>query len=158
MLVEEILINSPSVREAVADGHMDIAGEVSDRNQERESSQVLSQPLPVSIRTRNRLSLLLLLVIIAWFWQSLLALYSLTQQQSHYSHLLLIPFVSLYVFYLNRGLILNSREWSPLSGLIMVGLGAIGYWWAGQATNGVDHLSLTTLALVVVIWGIFLFC
>ena len=40
----------------------------------------------------------------------------------------------------------------------MVGLGAIGYWGAGQVTNGVDYVSLTTLALVVVIWGIFLFC
>src|SRR6187551_2045920 len=124
---------------------MDIAGEV------RESFQVLSQPLPLSIRTRNRLLLLLLFVIIAWFWKPLLGLYSLTQEQSHYSHLLLVPLVSLYVFYLNRKVILASGEWSPLSGLLMVGLGAIGYWEAGRATSGVDYLSLTTLALVIAI-------
>ena len=37
----------------------------------------------------------------------------------------------------------------------MVGLGAIGYWEAGRATNGVDYLSLTYLALVVVTGGFF---
>src|SRR6478672_346883 len=137
---------------------MDIAGEVSDRTQERESSQVLSQPLPVSITTRISLSLLLLLVIIAWFWKPLLALYSLTQEQSHYSHLLLVPLVSLYVFYLHRKKILSSREWSPWVGLLIVGIGAIGYWEAGRSINGVDYVSATTLAFVVVTWGIFLFC
>jgi len=137
---------------------MDIVGEVSDRTQERESSQVLSPPLPVSISTRNRLSLLLLLVIIAWFWKPLLALYSLTQEQSHYSHLLLVPLVSLYVFYLHRKKILSSREWSPWVGLLIVGIGAIGYWEAGRSINGVDYVSATTLAFVVVTWGIFLFC
>jgi exosortase len=40
----------------------------------------------------------------------------------------------------------------------MVGLGAIGYWEAGQATTGVDYVSGATLAFVCVIWGIFLFC
>src|SRR5678815_206284 len=85
-------------------------------------------------------------------------LYSLTQEQIHYSHILLIPWVSAYVFYLNRKAILASREWSPLPGLILVGLGAIGYWRADPVAYGVDHLSLTILALVVASWGIFLFC
>jgi len=107
---------------------------------------------------RNGLLVFLLFITIAAFLQPLSGLYRLTQEQSHYSHLLLVPLVSLYVFYLNRKVILASGEWSPLSGLFMVGLGAIGYWEAGRATNGVDYLSLTTLAFVVVIWGIFLFC
>ena len=114
--------------------------------------------MPVSIKIRNGLSLFLLLITIAWFWQPLAALYSLTQEQIHYSHILLIPWVSAYVFYLNRKAILASREWSPLPGVILVGLGAIGYWRADPVAYGADHLSLTILALVVVSWGIFLFC
>ena len=59
--------------------------------------QALSQPLPFSTRIRNGLSLLLLLASVAWFWQPLVTLFSLTQQQEQYSHIVLIPCVSLYV-------------------------------------------------------------
>jgi len=107
---------------------------------------------------RNSLLVFLLFITIAAFCEPLAALYRLTQEQSHYSHLLLVPLVSVYVFYLHRKEILSSRQWSPWVGLLMVGVGAIGYWEAGRSTNGVDYLSLTTLALVVVIWGVFLFC
>src|SRR5262245_17589713 len=137
--------------------HTDIAGEAS-KSLERGPFKVLSWPLPVSIRARNGLSLFLLLITIAWFWQPLVALYSLTQEQIHYSHILLIPWVSAYVFYLNRKAILASWEWSQLPGLILVGLGAIGYCQADPVAHGADHLSLTILALVVASWGIFLFC
>src|SRR5215467_11779327 len=68
----------------------------------REPFQALSRPLPVSVKIRNGLSLLLLLVAIAWYWQPLAALYSLTQEQDNFSHILLIPWVSVYAFYLNR--------------------------------------------------------
>jgi len=121
-------------------------------------SETFSRTLPMSKTMRNGLLVFLLLITIAAFWHPLIGLYRLTQEQLHYSHLLLVPLVSLYVFYLNRKFILASGEWSPLSGLFMVGLGAIGYWEAGRATSGVDYLSLTTLAFVVVTWGIFLFC
>ena len=139
--------------------HTGIAGEASE-SLERGPFQALSWPLPVSIKTRNGLSLFLLLVTIGWLWQPLAALYSLTQEHpySHYSHIPLIPWVSVYVFYLNRKAILASWEWSPLPGLLLVGLGAIGYWLADPVAYGADHLSLTILALVVASWGIFLFC
>ncbi len=139
--------------------HSGIAGEAS-QSLERGPFQALSGSLPVSIKTRNRLALFLLFVTIASFWQPLATLYSLTQEQpySHYSHIPLIPLVSIYAFYLNRMAILASGEWSPLPGLILVGLGAIGYWRADPIAYGTDHLSLTILALVVASWGIFLFC
>jgi exosortase len=139
--------------------HTGIAGKASERL-ERGPFQMLSWPLPVSQKTRNGLFLFLLLVTIALFWQPLAALYSRTQEQpySHYSHIPLIPWVSVYVFYLNRKAILASWEWSPLPGLILIGLGAIGYWRADPVAYGADYLSLTILALVVAFWGIFLFC
>ena len=139
--------------------HTGIAGEASE-SLERGPFQALSWPLPVSIKIRNGLSLFLLLVTIGWLWQPLAALYSLTQEHpySHYSHIPLIPWVSVYAFYLNRKAILGSWEWSPLPGLLLVGLGAIGYWLADPVAYGADHLSLTILALVVASWGIFLFC
>ena len=66
------------------------AGEKANRL-DGEPLQALSQPLPFSLRIRNGLSLLLLLASVAWFWQPLVTLFSLTQQQEQYSHIVLIP-------------------------------------------------------------------
>src|SRR6185436_12046441 len=110
--------------------------------------QALSVALPFSMRTRNVLSLFLLLAAVAWFWQPLVSLFSLTQQQEHYSHIVLIPCLSLYVLYLDRKAIFASREWSPWFGSMLIGLGALGYWRAVPATFAADQLSMTILALV----------
>jgi exosortase len=107
---------------------------------------------------RNGLLVILLLVAFSAFSQPLAALYTLTQEQLHYSHLLLVPLVSLYVFCLDRKALLASREWSPVFGSFIVGLGAIGYWEAARVTNGVDYVSPSTLSFVFVIWGIVLLC
>ncbi|HXC67590.1 MAG TPA: hypothetical protein VN638_09235, partial [Nitrospiraceae bacterium] len=86
--------------------------------------QALSQPLPFSMRTRNGLSLLLLLAAVAWFWQPLVSLFDLTQQQEHYSHIVLIPCLSLYLLYFDRKAIFASLEWSPWLGVLVIGIGA----------------------------------
>ena len=135
-----------------------VGEEGAEKDLKRSFFQKFSWPLPISLTMRNWLVLVLLLVTIAVFWEPLSALYSLTREQSHYSHLLLVPLVSLYVFYLNRKVILSSGEWSPLLGLFLVGLGVIGYWEAGRANNAVDYLPFTTMAFVVVTCGIFLLC
>jgi exosortase len=133
------------------------AGEKANRL-EGGSILVLSRPLPCSMRIRNGLSLLLLLAAVAWFWQPLVSLFSLTQQQEHYSHIVLIPCLSLYIFYLERKAIFASREWSPWLGSVVIGLGALGYWRADSEIFTADHLSITILAWVVICWGVFVSC
>jgi exosortase len=125
---------------------------------EGEPIQALGQALPFSMQIRNGLSLLLLLAAVAWFWQPLVTLFSLTQQQEHYSHIVLIPCLSLYALYLDRKAIFASREWSPWLGSMLIGLGALGYWLADSATFAADQLSMMILALVVMCWGIFVSC
>ena len=120
--------------------------------------QALSQPLPFSLKTRNGLALLLLLAAVAGFWQTLLSLFSLTQQQEQYSHIVLIPFLSLYVLFLDRKAIFASREWSPWLGFLLIGLGALSYWSADAAIVAPDQLSMTIVALVLMCWGIFVSC
>jgi hypothetical protein len=78
------------------------AGERANRL-EGEPIQALNQLLPFSLKTRNGLSLLLLLAAVAWFWQPLVSLFSLTQQQEQYSHIVLIPWLSLYVLLFGFG-------------------------------------------------------
>jgi len=125
---------------------------------EGEPVQGLSQPLPFNMMTRNGLSLLFLLAVVAWFWQPLVSLFSLTQQQEQYSHIVLIPWLSLYVLYLDRKAIVAAREWSPWFGFILIGLGAVGYWFADAEIFAPDQLSMTIMALVVMCWGIFASC
>ncbi|TKB90953.1 MAG: exosortase [Nitrospira sp.] len=120
--------------------------------------QALSQPLPFSTWIRNGLSLLLLLAAVVGFWRPLVLLFSLTQQEEHYSHIVLIPCLSLYVLYLHRKTINASREWSPWLGLLVIGLGAWCDWSADAAIFSPDQLSMTILALVLMCWGIFLSC
>ncbi|MGH7184029.1 MAG: exosortase/archaeosortase family protein, partial [Nitrospiraceae bacterium] len=120
--------------------------------------RVLSQAFPFSLKHRNILALLLFLATFAWFWRPLVDLFSLTQQQEHYSHMVLIPLVSLYVFYLDRKAILTSDEWSPWFGSLLLGVGALWYWRADAAAWAPDHLVMAMLALVVMCWGIVLFC
>lgn len=120
-----------------------------------EAARLLSKPLPFSAQCRNLLALLLFFATVAWFWQPLVKLFSLTQQQEHYSHIVLIPCLSLYVLYLDRKAILASREWSPWLGSLVTGLGAWGYWRADPVTFAADQVSTMILALVVMWWGIF---
>ena len=133
------------------------AGERANRL-EGEPLQALSQSLPFSTRIRNGLSLLLLLAAVAWFWQPLVSLFSLTQQQEHYSHIVLIPCLSLYVLYLDRKAIFASRQWSPWLGAFVIGMGAWCYWSADAAIFAPDQLSMSILALVVMCWGIVVSC
>ena len=137
--------------------HVGLADKTANSLKER-LIQAFSRPLPFSVKTRNGVSLLLLLAAVAWFWPPLAALSSLTQEQEHYSHIVLIPWLSLYAFYLDRKMILASTDWSPWFGSILIGLGASGYWVADPVAYGADHLSMMMLALVVCCWGIFLFC
>lgn len=120
-------------------------------------AKIVRSVLPFSVTHRNLLCVLSLLAMGAWLWPSLVELVSLTQQQEHYSHMVLIPWLSLYVLYLDRAPILASREWSPWLGSLVLGVGAL-VWWMGGATSGSDRLSYTMLAFVVMCWGLFLFC
>jgi hypothetical protein len=61
---------------------------------ERRLFHTFHWPLPISLTLRNGLLVFLLLISIAVFWQTLSALYLVTREQSHYSHLLLVLLVS----------------------------------------------------------------
>jgi len=144
---------------------MDIATSLSEKDQpvpadnglkeKHGFASLLSRPLPFSHTVRDGLALLLLASAVAWFWQPFAMLSALSQDQEHYSHILLIPLVSLYVLYGNRTAILASREWSPLLGVALIGLGSWGYWQSDAPAFGSDVLSVTMASFVVMFWGIF---
>jgi len=141
---------TPVKGEGIGDTTAEIAGGLRTK-----WSGVLSSPLPFSADRRNAVCLFLLLALVAWFWQPLVALFSLTQQREQYSHIVLIPGLSFYVLFLDRKAIFASREWSPWLGALVIGIGALGYWRADSGTFAADQLSIVVLALVVMCWGIF---
>jgi exosortase len=132
-----------------------MAGE---RSKSLEWNSISNKVLPFSERHRNALSLVLLIATVLCFWQSLAALYTLTQQQDHYSHILLIPWLSIFAFYLDRKSILSSRQWSPWLGSFVIGIGGLWAWRADSAAYGADLLTVQMLAFVMICWGIFLLC
>jgi exosortase len=97
-----------------------------------------------------------------WFWDPLVSVFSLTLENDryqHYSHIVLIPFLSLYVLYLDRRAIFATMEWSPWLGSILMASGGAVSWSAGvSALEGLDSLSPPILSVVTVCWGAFLFC
>ena len=119
---------------------------------------LLGQPFPYSMTTRNVVLALLMLSVIVLFWDPLISLYSLSQTQEHYSHIVLIPWISLYALFVSRTAILSSKEGSPLLGVMLVGLGIFGWREADPQIYGGDYLSMMMLSFVICCWGIFLFC
>ncbi len=113
---------------------------------------------PFSEPQRNGLFLVLLATAVVGFWNPLNDLYALTQQQDHYSHMVLIPWLSLYAFYIDRAAILSSRQWSPWLGVCVMAAGAVAAWQAEAAASGPDVLSAQMLGFVVMCWGMFLLC
>ena len=120
--------------------------------------RMFGESWPFSLTHRNTCFLLLSLAIVTWFITPLVELFSLTQLQDHYSHMVLIPWVSLYVFYVEREALSTSREWSPCLGSLLMGAGAFSYWAAGAVAGTPDHLFWTMLAFLMMCWGSFLFC
>lgn len=119
--------------------------------------QALSRPRPFSLKTCNGLVLLLLFAAVVWFWQALTLLYRLSQEQEHYSHVVLIPLLSLYSFYQNRKTIFASEEWSPWLGSIMLAVGISWSWFAMQdAASG--HVTMIASSMVATLWGVFVLC
>jgi exosortase len=119
---------------------------------------LMGLPLSFSEKLRHGLFLAVLAAVVIWFWEPLINLYALTKQQEHYSHIVLIPWLSLYAFYVDRTAILSSKQWSPGLGLFLMGMGAVWAWRVDAATDGTDVLSGQMLGFVVLCWGAFVLC
>ena len=76
------------------------------------------------------------------------------------SHIVLVPFVSVALIYMNRRKIFENVRFSMLPGamIAVVGFGLLGAGWTwGDSLGELDRLSLVIASIVVVWLGIFLF-
>ncbi|MGE0642974.1 MAG: exosortase/archaeosortase family protein [Nitrospira sp.] len=120
---------------------------------------LLGAPLPVMPTHRNVCALTLFLASCIVFLKALMALWAFALHDESFSHVVLIPAVSGYLLAINRATLLNSREWSPTIGFLLILLGLISYWFAGTSSPlqepTIDRLAMTTATVVLVWWGIF---
>lgn len=130
------------------------------------STSVLNPMAGVHWRTLPRVNhgffVFLLVVILLWFRALLLDVLEISLNSAnaqHYSHISLIPFLSLYFIYLKRTDILAKLSWSIGPGLAVIFAGGIVHSFAGLPTNNeMDGFALYILAMVLMLWGSFIFC
>lgn len=95
------------------------------------------------------------------FFPVLAQILAVSLREQQYSHLPLIPLVTLYLFWIDREGIFQQVKSAPLAGSLTVGAG-LGLACAGWLLSGVlsanDSLSMMTLGWVVAVWGLFIAC
>ena len=111
---------------------------------------------------RHACFLLLMVATVAWFWRPLATVVSLSLQDgryAHYSHIVLIPFISLYLLYLNRRAVFATVEYTPWPGVFLITIGVAWSWLTNAlAPNKQPDLSLAMLSMVTACLGTFLLC
>ena len=123
-------------------------------------------PARVELGARGRDAAFLLLVILAvvWSWQPLTTVIGRSlkfAEYEHYSHIILLPFLTAYLLYLNRVAILKHACPGRRAGILLTGAGATTVWLAGTTviTGEPDHrLSLAMLGLVTLWTSGFVLC
>src|SRR5580658_3276716 len=104
------------------------------------------------MKTRHAYFLVFILVSILASWKTFSSLIVFSLHHEFSSHVILIPFISAYLLYIERNRIFRSIQTSFLAGGALA-LAALGiYWLTFRYTalqNPVSYLPGTTLALVV---------
>ena len=106
--------------------------------------------------------LLLVVLSVAWSWQALVVIIGRSLQSSayeHYSHIILLPFFSAYLLYLNRDRIFSHVQtgWAVGVPVMLVGV-ATSSLARFLTAEPEDRLALTMLGLLAFLVGAFALC
>src|SRR5436190_4145685 len=108
--------------------------------------------------------LLVVALSVAWCWQPLTTVIGRSLKSAeyeHYSHIILLPFFSAYLLYLNRHAIFRHVQSGLRTGSLLAAGGAATIWLAETTLitrESETLLSLTVLGLVTVWAGGFVLC
>lgn len=105
--------------------------------------------------------LLLLTLSVVAFWKPLEPLFRFSFGTDTASQIAFMPLVTLYLVYLDRKIIFRGIRPAYRAGGALVIAGIVLYWVAARLSKGLnlnDSLSAKTLPIVIVWFGIFLFC
>ncbi len=104
--------------------------------------------------------LLVFLVLLVPFWQPLSMLVKLSLESDRYTHIIVVPLISLCVFYFERTAILPSAHYAPRIGIPLLAFGLILFWFLKQHPSSTETGSLFLLMpSIILVWAAgFLLC
>jgi exosortase len=113
------------------------------------------------ITRRNVIFLLFFAVAFFMAYAPIKSIYTSSANSEYYSHIILIPLVSIYLIFLNRKVIFSELKYSFNAGIPILLIGVLIYF-AGRfsinAFNENDFTAIIALSAVVFINGAFLLC
>lgn len=99
---------------------------------------------------------------ILWFREPFIEVLELSlhsESAQHYSHILLIPLLCAYLIYLKRAPIVSNAQWNPWLGVAcMIAASVVQGVATSPTADQLDSLSPHIFAMVMMVWGSFLFC
>ncbi len=114
-----------------------------------------------SINRRNVVFFLFFVLAFFMAYSPIKAIYTSSANSEYYSHIVLIPLVSLYLIFLNRKVIFSQLNYSFSAGIPTLLIGVLLYF-AGRflevQLNENDFTSILALSAVMVVNGAFIFC
>lgn len=96
-----------------------------------------------------------------FIWKAIKGLFVYSMAHEFCSHIVLIPFISLALIYVERKTIFPAAQSSPIPGWIALVSGAVLYWTAGRSNfiqDGNRYLVAAAFSIVLVWVGSFLLC
>ncbi len=122
---------------------------------------IRSQLMNRQFAQRNLCLGVVVLVSLIAFWGNLTTLFRFSFEYEHYSHIVLIPLVSLGLVWMERKRVFATVHWSYRLGTALLFLGAILYTLSRERLGSLsqhDNLSLAILSLVIIWLGGFVLC
>jgi exosortase len=113
------------------------------------------------VNQRNAFFFIFFILAFLMAYGPIKALYNSSINSEYYSHIVLIPLVSIYFLYQERRDIFAEKEYSHLIGLPLLMIGALLFFggrFYGTQLNQNDFTAIIVLSAVVVIHGAFIFC
>lgn len=107
---------------------------------------------------RHRILILLALLAVPLFWTPLGALFVLSVHDDRYTHILVIPIVSVVFLWLDRKRISSNAGFSVGIGVPLLLLGLTILFVSKMKVMSPDSLSLAIGALIVLMFGAFILC
>ena len=110
------------------------------------------------INWRNGLFVLSCIIAVAMAYEPLRHLILSSSRGEYYSHIVMIPFVSAFLIYLSREMILENQQYALKQGIPIMLIGLAIYFLginAGVQLNDNDHASVMALSAVIFINGAF---
>jgi exosortase len=111
----------------------------------------------ISVGQRHEAAAALVAVCLLFLWRGIHSLFAYSLVQESSSHMILIPFISLTLIYVERKTIFQTVQAAPLPGLIAIFSG-IALYLVIDRPGSAQYLSVAALSIVLILAGSFLLC